>query len=204
MILRSTQNFVQDTFSSNVKSIQYPFGVVEYLNTYFPVRYSNITNNDYKFRSAIFDFKDGRTSQLTPMFYHFVENVIKKHIREFPGNWGFLAAPASNAQKNNVRYTNLVSWLKQKYKDLKLLNEYINYTGSKEPNHKSKNRKSSGLNEIYTINNSVKGLNIVIFDDVVTTGQTLRDLATKLKALGANKIYFCSLGVTYYEKGNRY
>lgn len=45
-------------------------------------------------------------------------------------------------------------------------------------------------------NRSLKGLNVLLCDDVVTTGATLRECASTLKKLGAENVYCCTLTKT--------
>jgi predicted amidophosphoribosyltransferase len=39
----------------------------------------------------------------------------------------------------------------------------------------------------------IKGKNIIIFDDIITTGSTMREAAKVLKKAGAKKIYFLTI-----------
>lgn len=56
-------------------------------------------------------------------------------------------------------------------------------------------KRIENVKGIFKINNNVKGKNILIFDDIVTTGSTMNEMKKKLEEMGTNKIVCFSLSV---------
>ena len=57
--------------------------------------------------------------------------------------------------------------------------------------------------EVYTAlskHRDISGKTVLICDDVITTGSTIRACATQLKSMGAKKVYACSAAVSAVYK----
>ena len=51
------------------------------------------------------------------------------------------------------------------------------------------------ITEQYFLEKNVKGENIVLIDDIYTTGSTLDEVARVLKKAGAEKVYFLTVSI---------
>ena len=51
------------------------------------------------------------------------------------------------------------------------------------------------ITEQYSLEKNVKGENIVLIDDIYTTGSTLDEAARVLKKAGAEKVYFLTVSI---------
>ena len=51
------------------------------------------------------------------------------------------------------------------------------------------------ITEQYFLEKNVKGENIVLIDDIYTTGSTLDEAARVLKKAGAEKVYFLTVSI---------
>lgn len=78
----------------------------------------------------------------------------------------------------------------------------------KTEQHKlERDERMSHAEEVYTAlpkHRDISGKTILICDDVITTGSTIRACAAKLKSMDAKKIYACSAAVSavYKNRGN--
>lgn len=79
--------------------------------------------------------------------------------------------------------------------------QFINAIRTKETTQQAKlNRISrvANMKDAFQINNDIRGLNISIIDDVITTGSTINELAKLCKNLGAARVEIWSLMRTQY------
>ena len=64
-------------------------------------------------------------------------------------------------------------------------------------------KRKVNLINAYTVNGDVTGKNILIIDDVITTGSTVSAVATELKLAGAGKVYAWAYTYNTYERKNK-
>ncbi len=53
----------------------------------------------------------------------------------------------------------------------------------------SKNDRKRNVKGVFSVNRNIKGLKILIVDDILTTGATLSEVALEMKRKGANSVY---------------
>ncbi|SEK23291.1 ComF family protein [Ruminococcus albus] len=78
---------------------------------------------------------------------------------------------------------------------------------STEQHKLERDERQSHAEEVYTTlskHSDISGKTILICDDVITTGSTIRACASQLKSMGAKKVYACSAAVSavYKERGD--
>ena len=113
---------------------------------------------------------DWQADILVPVPMH----VFKRHMRGF-NHTELICAYMSHA-------TGIPFSTKLLYK-IKLTNEQKKLSAAERRNNIRNSFEASDL---------VKGLNIVLIDDVFTTGATVYECAKVLKKSGANKVYLCA------------
>lgn len=65
----------------------------------------------------------------------------------------------------------------------------------------SRTERKTNLNDAFSVKGEVKGKNILIIDDILTTGHTLDEVAKTLKSAGAAKVIGMTFTYNKYEEG---
>lgn len=158
---------------------------------YVPTRYSDLSSESEDIRKELWNFKDG--------CYHdqFVDLMATK-LRNTFGNTDFLTLvciPASTVYSNRTRYKQFSHDLCSKL-NMKNGFEHISIVKEKEPSH------LGGRDEaIYEFDRTFfSGKKIVLFDDVVTRGSSMRSFIESLEDAGAEVVCCMSIGKTFWDK----
>lgn len=91
--------------------------------------------------------------------------------------------PCSGEQAHLRRFDSLSRSLKWRYKyntDI----EAVQYTGVRRSKHRSRNRSAIEANSNIVISPTIIGKEVIIIDDVITTGSSLREFACELRTYG--------------------
>ena len=158
---------------------------------YVPTRYSDLSSESEDIRKELWNFKDG--------CYHdqFVDLMATK-LRHTFGNTDFLTLvciPASTVYSNRTRYEQFSHDLCSKL-NMKNGFKHISIVKEKEPSH------LGGRDEaIYEFDRTFfSGKKIVLFDDVVTRGSSMRSFIESLEDAGAEVVCCMSIGKTFWDK----
>lgn len=158
---------------------------------YVPTRYSDLSSESEDIRKELWNFKDG--------CYHdqFVDLMATK-LRNTFGNTDFLTLvciPASTVYSNRTRYEQFSHDLCSKL-NMKNGFKHISIVKEKEPSH------LGGRDEaIYEFDRTFfSGKKIVLFDDVVTRGSSMRSFIESLEDAGAEVVCCMSIGKTFWDK----
>ena len=95
-----------------------------------------------------------------------------------------LFMPCSTAINYKRRFTPFSFYLKEECP--KLVNGYwaIRITEDRQSLHTQKGRSNIDLEKNYVINMDLRGKKVIIFDDIMTSGKSLREFAAEIKAMG--------------------
>ena len=105
-----------------------------------------------------------------------------------------ICVPASTRAKNDSRFQSFVQKVCDKTRMTNGFN-YITIQSDREAAH-----LGGTENAEYSYNEyAIKGSYIVLFDDVVTSGHSMRNLKNKLESLGAIVVCAISIGRTYSD-----
>ena len=159
---------------------------------YYPTRFTDVTLTSDSARRLIWNFKDGmRSSEVANL----VANKLKQtFISSDLGGLCFMCVPASTRITNENRYR---AFAEMVCSETGMTNgyRYISIVREKEPSHLGGTTPAE-----YSYDESaIKGSFIVLFDDVVTTGHSMRDLKNKLENMGAIVVCAISIGRTYSD-----
>ncbi|MDE6792378.1 MAG: phosphoribosyltransferase, partial [Muribaculaceae bacterium] len=153
---------------------------------------SALNSNQNNRNKEIFEFKDGRpVSQIYDLLYaKLFETFNKEDLCELT----FVCVPASSYFRNSRRYE---SFSNEVCKKTGMRNGYFHITIGEErtPKHSTSTHVTEDIG-YFLDRNFFKGALIVLFDDIVTTGQSIYDIKEMLEAAGAEVICAISIGKT--------
>lgn len=199
--------FVVDSESITVKDMKKPdFTMYEdfiyYLQTYYPKKH-HLHNNIHSIR--LIDFKNGSDSA----YYHYLNTLCTNNfIRKFI------------LSSNKVAICNVPSHSANKYSNMdRITDDLYNYFSNINPSIKRTNltrtseiqKLSFGGNRDENIHyksielrkdEDIVGYDILLLDDVYTTGNSLNACKRILKDNGANNVYRFTFSKTFFQKTN--
>ena len=181
------QTYCNDNNSSRIDGIPY-----YYLFSYLPKNeFKEVAKTEAKIRSLIYSFKNG-SIKAQKIIDNFLFNVLYSTFRGYLTLLNFVCVPASSASKNEQRYKRFLSsdfmsacFPENTYDWIKVAKDAPpKHLGSEEPAE-------------YSFDKDVwKGKMVVLFDDVVTSGNTIKNFKNKIESLGAQVVFLISLGKT--------
>lgn len=184
-----------------IKTATYPtLGQVKYFGDYYSNYWASIkqlTSYDYRFRNAIYNFKDGIASQDRNRLI----DVLIEYLSSIPGindgSHAFFCLPASTEEATAARYGDMIKRLKSALPNLFIINDRVKFTGSKTSKHSSYIRDVDACAHI-TMNNKISQPHTIIFDDIITRGDSMNDAKRFLERHGAKSVECIAFGKNYY------
>ena len=166
---------------------------VFYLHYYLPKSSSLSPTEDEEWsRHFIWDFKDGNDTD--SVIYEVVKVLKHFFLQSTLSNCTFVCIPASTAEKNEERYKYFSSEVAEK---CDMWNGYNHITIKCD-------RQASHLGGESKFNLSFdkdwfRGKNVILFDDIITTGKSVKWMAERLRSFGAYVIGAITLGKTVHH-----
>ena len=166
-----------------------------YIIRYIPQKYSDVSVAEQYNRDLVYAFKAGHC----PVKYmERITSIIKNVSSRHPEKWIVLFVPASGYKSHIERYITLRDYIEDNT-SVHVYLEALMYIDRKNPVHKSSIREI-----IYPLVNDVliKGKNVFLIDDVITTGESFRQAGNILKRAGARRIFGIIFAKTSYPSKN--
>lgn len=169
-------------------------GVFSY-NSYNKNRLKKLINN-YKY-----NYIDSLSEDLALMLEHVIVNVKKGQAtgnlpRIVKENSLYFSVPLHNKRIRQRGFNQSLKILEELVKkgvvDCDFLGkglERVRYTKPQAKLKDNKERKLNLKNAFLYSGNSLRGIDVILIDDVATTGATLEECAKALKCVGARKVY---------------
>lgn len=190
ILTNKTASWGKLSLRNSIKAIPYLYFV-----DYHPTTVSYTSDQIEKDRELIWRFKDGYSSAM-----HHVEKLIREKLEEqFQGLTRFLTLvciPASSIVANNRRYREFSRLLCE---DCEMINAFEEIKIVQEPDS-AKHLGGSGSLILELNEEFFKGRNVIIFDDIVTSGKSISKMNNALAKLGANTIAAISIGKTTHSR----
>lgn len=155
--------------------------------------HNDISSADIELRQCIWDFKDGKTQSARVRFANDVSSYLKEVYGDNLRNMWFCTAQASTSQNAFNRYHGFC----QMVSNASGINngyDLIEVTGEKASAHAGGGVRGDISN--LTVSLEVRGKHIVLFDDVTTSGGTMKNLRNELLRRGAAKVDCLTFGKT--------
>ena len=167
-----------------------------YIVTYIPSYYSNLEDWQVANQQAVYNFKKGIISD---EHKRKILETVNSIVKDWWDEWAICFIPASSRKKTAARYATLVEYLTANVRCPVQL-DAIDYMFRQEPSHvKGKEDKASG--SVWEVDErNFQNRNVILIDDVITTGSTFREVCFILKYFGAKRIVGLIFGRTIHPR----
>ncbi len=167
------------------------FGKDEYLDKYFENHYY-IFKYDNLIRNLIIDYKFNEKPYLYRSFLEFLNKYQKKYV-QFEIYDIIIPVPISKKRKKERGYNQSLLIAKEmaRKQNIKLKENVIEKIKNNNPQSKlNKEERTENVKNVYTVANEKEIIdkNILLIDDIFTTGATLNECSKMLKLAGAKNI----------------
>lgn len=161
---------------------------------YYPTRFQ-VSDELQNFRQVVWDFKDGDISKQVA---EILADAASDDLSDCQPrqNWWLCVIPASTSAKTQTRFQEFCS----EFCRLTGFNNgyhLITNTDDREAKHLEENRNAVNILEHMAFSD-IRGKNIILFDDIYTTGKSFLSVASKLSQLGAAQVRGLFLGKTHW------
>lgn len=153
-----------------------------YIIRYIPIRLARNKGFLGCNRKLVYDFKRGVMSE---RYMQKILDSIMKITEGRQGCWAVTFVPASTQERTERRFSALTEFLRERLSCPVYLHSIKSYKDY-EPIHKH-GVKAFKLHSIYAEHFS--GKNVILIDDVLTTGRTMNDMSRKLRRIGALSVF---------------
>ncbi len=170
-----------------------------YYLAYVPTNHiKKVPTKFQKRRRMVWNFKNGLNSR-------FIANSLKQSIErlnlEEPlTDWWLCVVPASTKLKNKIRFKRFCRLFCE---NLEINNGYklIEVKSDRKARHLTEGEEKKTIDIIDSLEfGNVNGKNILLFDDMITSGTTFLKVARELKRLGANKVMGLFLAKSFWPE----
>lgn len=155
--------------------------------------------NDQIVKRLIWQYKYGFAEEISSIFAHILSICLKKialnsKLPEFPNNFYLTAIPLT-PQKQRWRGFNQSELLAKKISQLTNLTYLPSLIKTKETEKqmslKNSQARQKNIENAFSIINfkEIKDKNIILIDDVIASGATLKEAAKTLRKAGAKKVF---------------
>lgn len=149
---------------------------------YFPSRYNSYLSEVQKqFCQSVLDFKDGKHDGI-----RFLVAGIER-LKPKPGTV-VMFMPCSTQRKYWKRFKTMADYVHDKYPELVCGISYVRYTGDRESLHLQKDRENVELEKNYFFKEDLTGKEVLVVDDILTTGKSLQDFSKEVEADSGNVV----------------
>ncbi len=166
-----------------------------YYFAYYPTRYE-VTEEYKQRRKIVWAFKDGHNSII--IADDFAKDLNYFKLSKPISKWWLCVIPASTKEKTELRFKAFCERLCSRTS----LNNGYELIMSKSDRLAKHRQGEEGRNAIDILESiefgNVRGRNILLFDDLYTTGKSFLHVARRLKALGAEEVKGLFLGKTHW------
>ncbi len=167
---------------------KFPFKCI---TKYIPSRYDNLKDWQIDNQRLVYDFKNGKIREEHKKLFL---DAVKTIIADDPDSWVVCFIPASTRERTEQRYAGLCEYLTENLECQVYLHSIQNFHDY-EPVHQN------GVTE-YKLHSFHRehfaGKNVILIDDVITTGRSFREMGDKLLYIGALSIYGVCFAMTIH------
>ena len=164
---------------------------ISFYGYYYPSRYNALLNDEKKaFCHSIYQFKQGDIHGIE--FFKTCMNALQ--LKKRPYHIMFM--PCSNWIKYGQRFKRLDWYIGKHRQDLTSGLYDVDICDARESLHEAKGGEKRILERNYLITGKIKGKEIIIIDDVLTTGQSVVDYKEEIERCGGKVVAAIFYGKT--------
>lgn len=169
---------------------------------YFPVRIKNVGEDAVEARKLIWAFKDAENEaqeKVAQMTASYLKDKYGDRTKEI----ALVCVPASTQEQNESRYEKFC----ERVSDLCGIRNgfpYVRILGDRLAVHEHRHDKTKKVSKVQLIefdDDYFYGTDVIVMDDVVTTGTSYALFANQLEEFGARVLEGVFLGRTHYRYG---
>ena len=158
---------------------------------YYPSRYKAFLNDEQQaFCQSIYKFKEGEVHGIE--FFKACMNVIQTNGKPYH----IMFMPCSDEFKYIQRFKRLNWYINTRCTNLTSGLFDVDVFGPRESLHEAKDHRNRILKRNYRITGDIKGYDIIIVDDVLTTGQSVTDYKKEIEKCGGKVVAAIFYGKT--------
>lgn len=147
---------------------------------YFPARYrKHLSVAQEDFNRSVLAFKDGKNDGIG--FFRNGIDCLKPHEGTV-----IMFMPCSAWWKYWVRFRHIADYIDRKCPQLVNGFHYYDYLGERDSLHLQKNRADAVIERNFEIRCDLTGKEVIVVDDVITTGKSLRQLKKQIESAGGH------------------
>ena len=164
---------------------------ISFYGYYYPSRYNALLNDEQRaFCRSIYQFKQGDIHGIE--FFKTCMNALQ--LKKRPYHIMFM--PCSNWIKYGQRFKRLDWYIGKHRQDLTSGLYDVDICDARESLHEAKGGEKRILERNYLITGKIKGKEIIIIDDVLTTGQSVVDYKEEIERCGGKVVAAIFYGKT--------
>lgn len=169
------------------------------LSLYYPKRFQNLSLRDKVARNIVYDFKDGASESTHLSCVAKISAIIRQSLTETDRQNGyFFCLPASSQLRHDLRYRQFSKAVSTQC-GMTDFNQFITFKHERNQKHIHGGVLGSEFAHVNIPYQQLAGKNVVIFDDIITSGRSLSAVSQRLRDCGAHIILAVFLAKTYNE-----
>ena len=158
---------------------------------YYPSRYWKwLSEKQLSFTKNVLDFKEGKMDGI-----EFFRDGIEQ-LKPTEGTV-IMFMPCSAWWKYWIRFRQIADYIETQCPHLVNGFHYYKYLGERESLHLQKERSKATVEKNFEISQDLNGKNVIVVDDVITTGSSLKQFGKEIKSKGGHLVGAIFLASTF-------
>lgn len=160
---------------------------------YIPSYYEGLTDEQQRDQRIVLDFKDGQYDEDIMLWFR--QNIWKMtEGNEY--SWSVCFMPCSSDEEQQKRFGKLAGYLKENTR-VEIHLSTFGYAEKRDPSHQVGKSDIDTMN-IALIVPDIFAKNVILVDDIITTGETFDRTAEQALRMGANSVHGLFLAKTIH------
>lgn len=170
--------------------IKYP---KRWMMEYIPSYFEGLTEEQEQKQRIVLDFKEGQYNEDTMLWFR--QNIWKMTEGD-EYSWSICFMPCSSEKEQQKRFGNLAEYLKENIRVEVHLSTF-GYAEKRDPSHQV-GKTNIDIKNIALNVPDIFAKNVILIDDIITTGETFDRTAEQAMRMGANSVHGLFLAKTIH------